>query len=115
MFDFSELNCIGKYKDANQICNDCSSPLYQAIICPACAKHCHEGHSISLTTTKKFCSCFHKNRAKDEYSIMESEDEVTSGNMLESQIPLTREKIPILNQSTMSIKEGKLKIFNHYS
>ena len=89
--------------------------MYQAIICPACAKHCHEGHRISLTTKKKLCSCFHMNRAKDEYSRMDSKDKETLSNTLESQIPSIKEKKFPLNQLDISTKEGRLKIFNHYS
>jgi hypothetical protein len=60
------------------VCEDCSTSIFDVIVCTICAEHCHKGHNVSLTVKNKVhCRCMHKKpRKQDAPKNLEVENEL---------------------------------------
>lgn len=59
----SDAKCFRTTANAYKKCEDCSSDMFDVIVCNACALQCHDGHLLS-TCRKQLCRCEHKDPTK---------------------------------------------------
>ena len=104
-----DFKCFREMNAANQICNDCSSDIFVAIICNACAAQCHKGHTLTFLKTFEnnfggdtFCRCLHMDPKKD-----------TSDDKFEETIvSIAVENYPLLNISPRKPMPSRNEIAN---
>ena len=59
---FSEFKCVEYPQIHHYECLSCAESYgYKVIVCPVCARYCHNGHSIQKYENGKECGCIHKN------------------------------------------------------
>ena len=51
--------CFRENEEAKLKCKECSSEMFDAIICGSCATQCHNGHTLSPSPAQ-LCRCIHR-------------------------------------------------------
>ena len=61
-FNSSIVKC-SRNKDTELLkCKDCSTDTFDAMVCQACRRSCHQSHNVSSISERMgCCSCFHIN------------------------------------------------------